>query len=476
MQLKKYVYFYTILLSESLFARPKKTEKTKKNKNKLIKTLLKMSNSNVKPAEGKLGVMVVGLGAVTSTFMTGVLMARKGLAKPVGSMTQYDKIRVGEGADKKYLKYNEIVPIASLNDIVFGAWDVYPANAYESAINAEVLKEKDINPVREELEAIKPLKAAFDHNYAKRLDGNNVKDAKDRWDMVEQLREDIRNFKKEKGVDRVVVLWAASTEVYVPVDEKVHGSLAALEAAMKADDKEHIAPSMCYAYAALSEGCPFIMGAPNTTVDIPAMWELAEKTGMPIAGKDFKTGQTLVKSGFAPIIGTRCLGLSGWFSTNILGNRDGLVLDEPANFRTKEVSKLSTLESNLVPEEQPDLYTNYFHKVRINYYPPRNDNKEGWDNIDIFGWMGYPMQIKINFLCRDSILAAPLCLDLVLLSDLAARAGRHGIQRFLSFFLKSPMHDYTKGEVPVNHLFQQYVMLKNAIREMGGYKADELID
>ena len=420
--------------------------------------------------------MVVGLGAVTSTFMTGVLMARKGLAKPVGSMTQYDKIRVGEGADKKYLKYNEIVPIASLNDIVFGAWDVYPANAYESAINAEVLKEKDINPVREELEAIKPLKAAFDHNYAKRLDGNNVKDAKDRWDMVEQLREDIRNFKKEKGVDRVVVLWAASTEVYVPVDEKVHGSLAALEAAMKADDKEHIAPSMCYAYAALSEGCPFIMGAPNTTVDIPAMWELAEKTGMPIAGKDFKTGQTLVKSGFAPIIGTRCLGLSGWFSTNILGNRDGLVLDEPANFRTKEVSKLSTLESILVPEEQPDLYTNYFHKVRINYYPPRNDNKEGWDNIDIFGWMGYPMQIKINFLCRDSILAAPLCLDLVLLSDLAARAGRHGIQRFLSFFLKSPMHDYTKGEVPVNHLFQQYVMLKNAIREMGGYKADELID
>ncbi len=435
-----------------------------------------MSNSNVKPAEGKLGVMVVGLGAVTSTFMTGVLMARKGLAKPVGSMTQYDKIRVGEGADKKYLKYNEIVPIASLDDIVFGAWDVYPANAYESAMNAEVLKEKDINPVREELEAIKPLKAAFDHNYAKRLDGNNVKDAKDRWDMVEQLREDIRNFKKEKGVDRVVVLWAASTEVYVPVDEKVHGTLAALEAAMKADDKEHIAPSMCYAYAALSEGCPFIMGAPNTTVDIPAMWELAEKTGLPIAGKDFKTGQTLVKSGFAPIIGTRCLGLSGWFSTNILGNRDGLVLDEPANFRTKEVSKLSTLESILVPEEQPDLYTDYFHKVRINYYPPRNDNKEGWDNIDIFGWMGYPMQIKINFLCRDSILAAPLCLDLVLLSDLAARAGRHGIQRFLSFFLKSPMHDYTKGEVPVNHLFQQYVMLKNAIREMGGYKADELID
>ena len=435
-----------------------------------------MSNSNVKPAEGKLGVMVVGLGAVTTTFMTGVLMVRKGLAKPVGSMTQYDKIRVGKGADKKYLKYDEIVPMAKLDDIVFAAWDVYPANAYESAINAEVLKEKDINPVKDELLAIKPLKAAFDKNYAKRLDGDNVKTVKDRWDMTEQIREDIRNFKKESGVNRVVVLWAASTEIYVPVDEKVHGSLAALEAAMKADDKEHIAPSMCYAYAALSEGCPFIMGAPNTTVDIPAMWELSAKTGMPIAGKDFKTGQTLVKSGFAPIIGTRCLGLAGWFSTNILGNRDGLVLDEPANFHTKEVSKLSTLESILVPEEQPDLYTNYYHKVRINYYPPRNDNKEGWDNIDIFGWMGYPMQIKINFLCRDSILAAPLCLDLVLLSDLAARNGRYGIQRFLSFFLKSPMHDYTKNEVPVNHLFQQYVMLKNAIREMGGYPADEPID
>ncbi len=434
-----------------------------------------MSQSIAKPATGKLGVMVVGLGAVTTTFMTGVLMTRKGLAKPVGSMTQYDRIRVGEGEDKKYLKYNEIVPIADLNDIEFAAWDVYPANAYESALNAQVLKREDIEPVRDELIAIKPLPAAFDHNYAKRLDGNNLKQGT-RWELVEQLREDIRRFKAEKNCDRIVVLWAASTEVYVPVDEKCHYTLEALEAAMKADDKEHIAPSMCYAYAALSEGAPFIMGAPNTTVDIPAMWELAEKTHMPIAGKDFKTGQTLVKSGFAPIIGTRCLGLSGWFSTNILGNRDGLVLDEPANFRTKEVSKLSTLESILVPEAQPDLYTNYYHKVRINYYPPRDDNKEGWDNIDIFGWMGYPMQIKINFLCRDSILAAPLCLDLVLLSDLAARAGRYGIQRFLSFFLKSPMHDYTKNEVPVNHLFQQYVMLKNAIREMGGYKADELID
>ena len=435
-----------------------------------------MEKCNVQKADGKLGVLVVGLGAVSTTFMTGVLMARKGLAKPVGSMTQYDKIRVGRGAEKKDLKYDQIVPIASLDDIVFGAWDVYPANAYEAAMNAEVLKEKDIDPVKDELVKIVPMKAAFDKNYAKRLEGDNVKVAKDRWDMTEQIREDIRNFKKENGVSRVVVLWAASTEVYVPVNEVVHYKLADLEAAMKADDKENIAPSMCYAYAALAEGAPFIMGAPNTTVDIPAMWEMAEKTKMPIAGKDFKTGQTLVKSGFAPIIGTRMLGLSGWFSTNILGNRDGLVLDEPANFRTKEVSKLSTLESILVPEEQPDLYTDYYHKVRINYYPPRNDNKEGWDNIDIFGWMGYPMQIKINFLCRDSILAAPLCLDLVLLSDLAARAGRWGTQRFLSFYLKSPQHDYTQNEVPVNHLFQQYVMLKNAIREMGGYEADEEID
>ena len=435
-----------------------------------------MVNSTTKPATGKLGVMVVGLGAVSTTFMTGVFMTRKGLAKPIGSMTQYDKIRVGRGADKKYLPLKDIVSMPTLDDIVFAAWDVYPVNAYESAINAEVLKEKDIEPVKDELIAIKPLKAAFDKKYASRLDGDNVKQCADRWDMTNQIREDIRNFKAETGVDRVVVLWAASTEIYVAPDMKYHGTIEALEAAMKANDTDHIAPSMCYAYAALTEGAPFVMGAPNTTVDIPAMWELAEKTQMPIAGKDFKTGQTLVKSGFAPIIGVRNLGLAGWFSTNILGNRDGLVLDEPANFRTKEVSKLSTLETILKPECQPDLYTDYFHKVRINYYPPRNDNKEGWDNIDIFGWMGYPMQIKINFLCRDSILAAPLCLDLVLLIDLARRAGRYGTQRFLSFFLKSPMHDYTVGEEPVNNLYQQYTMLKNAIREMAGYEADEEID
>ena len=442
-----------------------------------------MKQSNVKPAQGKLGILVVGCGAVSTTFMTGVLMARKGLAKPVGSMTQYDKMRVGRGADAKYLHYSDIVPLAKLDDIVFGCWDVYPQNAYQAAMYAEVLKEKDIEPVRDELEQIVPMKAAFDKNYAKRLDGDNVKAGLTRWQMVEALREDIRTFKTQKGCDRMVVLWAASTEIYVPINEQVHYQLSDLEAAMKADDREHVAPSMCYAYAALTEGAPFIMGAPNTTVDIPAMWQLAEQTKMPIAGKDFKTGQTLVKSGFAPIIGTRCLGLSGWFSTNILGNRDGLVLDEPANFRTKEVSKLSTLETILKPDVQPDLYghgndedTQYYHKVRINYYPPRNDNKEGWDNIDIFGWMGYPMQIKINFLCRDSILAAPLCLDLCLLSDLAARAGRYGTQRFLSFFLKSPMHDYTQGEEAVNNLYQQYTMLKNAIREMGGYEPDEEID
>ena len=439
-----------------------------------------MNQTITKPADGKLGIMVVGCGAVSTTFMTGVLMARKGLAKPVGSMTQYDKIRVGRGHEKQYLPVGEIVPLAPLDDIVFGTWDVYPQNAYQAAVYAEVLKAKDIEPVRDELQQIVPMKAAFDTNYAKRLNGDNVKTVEGkmptRWEMVEMLRDDIRRFKAEKGCQRIVVLWAASTEIYVPVCKDVHYQLADLEQAMKADDREHVAPSMCYAYAALKEGAPFVMGAPNTTVDIPAMWQLAEQTHMPIAGKDFKTGQTLVKSGFAPILAVRNLGLDGWFSTNILGNRDGLVLDDPQNFRTKEVSKLSTLETILKADNQPDLYSDYYHKVRINYYPPRNDSKESWDNIDIFGWMGYPMQIKINFLCRDSILAAPVCLDLCLLTDLAARAGRYGTQQFLSFFLKSPMHDYTTGEEPVNNLFQQYTMLKNAIREMGGYQPDEEID
>ena len=439
-----------------------------------------MKQINVKPAEGKLGIMIVGCGAVATTLMTGVLMARKGLTRLIGSMTQMDKMRVGHGDDKKYLKYYDVVPLAELDDCVFGTWDIYPQNAYRAAMYAQVLQEKDIAPVRNELEKIVPMKAAFDRNYAKRLEGDNVKSVDGamptRWEMVEMLRDDIRQFKAEKGCSRIVVLWAASTEIYVPIDKEVHYSLEKLEQAMRDDDREHIAPSMCYAYAALSEECPFIMGAPNTTVDIPAMWQLAEKMHMPICGKDFKTGQTLVKSGFAPIISTRCLGLDGWFSTNILGNRDGLVLDEPQNFHTKEVSKLSTLETILRGDDQPELYGDYYHKVRINYYPPRNDNKESWDNIDIRGWMGYPMQIKINFLCRDSILAAPVCLDLCLLIDLAQRAGRCGTQRFLSFFLKSPMHDYTQGEQPVNHLYQQYTLLKNALREMGGYEADEEID
>ena len=435
-----------------------------------------MNQVKVSPAEGRLGILVVGCGAVATTFITGVLMARKGLAKPIGSMTQYDRIRVGSGEARQYLKYEEIVPLARLSDLVFGCWDVYPQNAYQAAMYAEVLKASDIEPVRSELEQIVPMPAAFDPNYAKRLTGDHVKPGLTRWQMVEALREDIRRFKAEKGCSRLVVLWAASTEIYVPVDPSVHDHLADLEAAMQTDDRARIAPSMCYAYAALSEGAPFIMGAPNTTVDIPAMWELAERMRMPIAGKDFKTGQTLVKSGFAPIISTRCLGLNGWFSTNILGNRDGLVLDEPENFHTKEVSKLSTLETILDPDSQPELYRDYYHKVRINYYPPRKDNKESWDNIDIFGWMGYPMQVKINFLCRDSILAAPLCLDLCLLIDLAARSGLYGIQRFLSFFMKSPMHDYRAGEQPVNHLYQQYTLLKNALRELGGYPADEPLD
>lgn len=435
-----------------------------------------MKDNNIQAAEGKLGIMIVGNGAVATTFMTGVLMARKGLAKPIGSMTQYDKIRVGSGKDAQYLHYRDIVPLASLDDIVFGTWDVYPQNAFQSAMYCEVLQEKDIMPVKEELEAIVPMPAAFDRNYAKRLDGDNVKQCANRWDMVQQIRKDISTFKAKNNCSRIVVLWAASTEIYVSVNMQVHDTIEHLEQAMKADDRTNIAPSMCYAYASLMEGAPFIMGAPNTTLDIPAMWQLAEKTRMPITGKDFKTGQTLIKSGFSPIISTRCLGLSGWFSTNILGNRDGLVLDEPENFRTKEVSKLSTLNTILREEDQPDLYGDYYHKVRINYYPPRGDNKEGWDNIDIFGWMNYPMQIKINFLCRDSILAAPLCLDLCLLSDLAMRAGRYGIQRFLSFYLKTPMHDYTQNEQPVNNLYQQYTMLKNAIREMGGYEADETLD
>ena len=432
-----------------------------------------MERTNVKPANGKLGIICVGLGAVTSTFMVGTLMARKGLAEPIGSLSQLAKIRVGKGSEKQYKKIKDVVSLASLDDIVFGAWDIFPDNAYESALHAEVLKQKDIDPVKDELVKIKPMKAVFDHNFVKRLNGTNIKEGNNRWELMEQVRADIRNFKAENQCDRIVVIWAASTEIYIPMSDE-HKSLASLEKAMKEDNRQVISPSMCYAYAAIAEGCPFIMGAPNLCLDIPAMWEFSEKMNVPIAGKDFKTGQTMMKTVLAPALKTRMLGLRGWFSTNILGNRDGEVLDDPDNFKTKEVSKLSVIETILDGEEYPELYKDIYHKVRINYYPPRNDDKEGWDNIDIFGWMGYPMQIKVDFLCKDSILAAPLLLDLVLFSDLAKRAGMSGIQTWLSFYLKSPMHDFEHK--PVHDLSEQFAMLKNKLRELGGYEADQEVD
>lgn len=432
-----------------------------------------MEQFNLKPAEGKLGVLCVGLGAVASTFIVGTLMTRKNLTQPIGSLSQLANIRVGKGENKQYKKIKDIVPLASLNDIVFGAWDIFEDNAYESAMHAEVLKEKDINPVKDELVNIKPMKAVFDHNFVKRLNGTHIKEGKSRWDLMEQVREDIRRFKEENNCDRIVVIWAASTEIYVPMSED-HMSIAALEKAMKEDKKEVVPPSICYAYASILEGCPFIMGAPNLCLDIPAMWDLSKQHNVPIAGKDFKTGQTMMKTVLAPALKTRMLGLSGWFSTNILGNRDGEVLDDPDSFKTKEVSKLSVIETILDGEEYPELYKDIYHKVRINYYPPRNDDKEGWDNLDIFGWMGYHMQIKVDFLCKDSILAAPLLLDLVLFSDLAKRAGMSGIQTWLSFYLKSPMHDFEHK--PVHDLSEQFAMLKNQLRLFAGYEADQELD
>ena len=431
----------------------------------------------MKEATGKLAVMSVGLGAVTTTFITGTLMYRKGLTVPGGSVIEMAKIRVGSGATKQYKKIKDIVPVAPMNSLEFAAWDIFEEDAYQAALHADVLKQRDIDPVREELEAIKPLTAAFDKNFVTRLQGDNVKQGT-RWELVEQLRADIRNFKAERGCDRAVVIWAASTEKYIPYNEAVHKNLADLEAAMKANDCENISPSMCYAYAAIAEGAPFVMGAPNLCIDIPAMWDFAKQQNVPIAGKDFKTGQTLMKTVLSPMLRTRCLGLSGWFSTNILGNRDGEVLDAPENFKTKEVSKLGVIDTILKADEQPELYGDIFHKVRINYYPPRGDAKEGWDNLDIFGWMGkdYGMQIKVDFLCRDSILAAPLMLDLVLCADLALRAGWSGIQTWMSFYLKSPMHNYVEKEEPIHDLFQQYILLKNAIRTMGGFEADEELD
>lgn len=431
----------------------------------------------MKEATGKLAVMSVGLGAVTTTFITGTLMYRKGLTVPGGSVIEMAKIRVGRGEAKQYKKIKDIVPVAPMQSLEFAAWDIFEEDAYQAALHADVLKQRDIDPVREELEAIKPLTAAFDKNFVTRLQGDNVKQGT-RWELVEQLRADIRNFKAERSCDRAVVIWAASTEKYIPYNESVHKNLADLEAAMKANDCENISPSMCYAYAAIAEGAPFVMGAPNLCIDIPAMWDFAKQQNVPIAGKDFKTGQTLMKTVLSPMLRTRCLGLSGWFSTNILGNRDGEVLDAPENFKTKEVSKLGVIDTILKADEQPELYGDIFHKVRINYYPPRGDAKEGWDNLDIFGWMGkdYGMQIKVDFLCRDSILAAPLMLDLVLCADLALRAGWSGIQTWMSFYLKSPMHNYVEKEEPIHDLFQQYILLKNAIRTMGGFEADEELD
>ena len=433
-----------------------------------------MNDMKVKPACGKLGVMCVGLGAVTTTAITGVLMSRKGLSRPVGSFACEGIMRVGKGKDKCYKEVKDLVPIAELGDMVFGAWDLYEDNAYEAAVKAAVLKPQDVEPVKDELEAIKPYKALFDKNYASNIDGPNVKVGATRWELTEQLREDIRHFKAANGCDRVVVIWIASTEKFIPRNDEVHGSLKAFEAAMKNNDVANVAPSMCYAYAAMREGCPFVMGAPNLCIDIPAMWELAEEAGVPITGKDFKSGQTMMKTVLAPAFFTRQLGVTGWFSTNILGNRDGMVLDNPENFETKRRSKTSALENILDSDVYPELYSDMYHKVRINYYPPRGDEKESWDNIDIFGWMGYPMTIKVNFLCRDSILAAPLVLDLILFSDLAQRAGEKGIQEFMSFYSKAPMHK--DGEKPVHDLFKQFAMLKNKIRELAGYEADQELD
>lgn len=433
-----------------------------------------MKENRVKPSNGKLGVMCVGLGAVTTTTIAGVLMSRKGLSKPIGSFACEGIMRLGKGSDKIYKEVKHILPIAPLHDIVFGAWDIYEDNGYEAAVKANVLRSSDIDPVKDELTQIQPYKALFDKSYATNIDGPNVKEPATRWEQTEELRKDIRHFKEANNCDRVVVIWIASTEKYIPRDEKVHGSLSSFEAAMKADDKEHIAPSMCYAYAAMREGCPFVMGAPNLCIDIPAMWELANETKMPISGKDFKSGQTMMKTVLAPAFFTRQLGVTGWFSTNILGNRDGIVLDAPENFETKRRSKMSAVENILDSDIYPQLYSDIYHKVRINYYPPRGDEKESWDNIDIFGWMGYPMTIKVNFLCRDSILAAPIALDLILFSDIALRSGLYGIQEFLSFYCKAPMH--ADNEKPVHDLFKQFAMLKNKIRELAGYEADQELD
>ncbi|MDR0538041.1 MAG: inositol-3-phosphate synthase [Tannerellaceae bacterium] len=433
-----------------------------------------MTQIEVKHAKGRLGVLVVGLGgAVSSTFIAGTLSVRKGLGQPIGSLTQLATIRLGKRNENRFPLIKDVVPLAELNDLVFGGWDIFDENVYEAACHAEVLKKEDLDAVKDELAAIRPMKALFDRNFVKRLDGRFVKEGGSRWEQTELLREDIRRFKKENECERIVVMWAASTEVFIE-QSAAHESLAAFEAAMKNNQVDALSPSMCYAYAALAEGAPFIMGAPNLCVDIPAMWELAEIKRAPICGKDYKTGQTLLKTVLAPMLKTRMLGLEGWFSTNILGNRDGEVLDDPGSFKTKEVSKLSVIDTILQPDVYPQLYGNIYHKVRINYYPPRKDNKEGWDNIDIVGWLGYPMQLKVDFLCRDSILAAPLCLDLVLFADLSARCGFYGIQSWLSFYFKSPMHSPDK--VPEHDLFIQHTILKNTLRTIIGEQTIDYLD
>jgi len=419
---------------------------------------------NVKKAEGKLAVLLPGMGAVSTTLMAGVLLANKGLAKPIGSITQTGTIRLGKRTDNRVPRIKDFAPLAKLEDIVFGGWDLFPDSAYEAALHAKVLESKDLDPIKEELSAIKPMKAVFYPEFVKRLHGTHVKTAATKFEMVEQLRADIRNFIKDNGCARAVCVWCGSTEVYLE-QGPVHQSIAAFEKGLH-DNDPNIANSMMYAWACLKEGVPFANGAPNLTIDFPAALELARETQTPICGKDFKTGQTFMKTLLAPGLKARGLGVRGWFSTNILGNRDGEVLDEPGSFRSKEVSKLGALESIFQPELNPELYGELYHKVRIEYYPPRGDAKEGWDNIDIFGWLGYPMQIKIDFLCRDSILAAPLVLDLALFGDLSKRAGFRGVQEWLSFYFKSPQT--AEGLYPEHDVFIQSMKLKNTLRWMMG--------
>ncbi len=418
----------------------------------------------IEPPRGKLGVMLPGLGAVATTFIAGVYAIRKGISKPIGSLSQMGTVRLGKRTEKRVPKIKDFVELAGLDDLVFGGWDIFDDNVYLAARKAGVLNKDLLDEVRFDLEEIKPWKAVFDQGFVKKLSGDNVKEAPTKFELAQLLMEDIRNFKEIHGLDRLVMIWCASTEVFLEPDA-VHQTLGAFEQAMK-DNHPAIAPSMIYAYAAIASGVPFANGAPNLTVDIPALIEYAREKKVPIAGKDFKTGQTLMKTILAPGLKARLIGLNGWFSTNILGNRDGEVLDDPESFKTKEESKLSVLEHILQPELYPDLYEDFYHKVRINYYPPRGDNKEGWDNLDIFGWLGYPMQIKIDFLCRDSILAAPIVLDLILFLDLAQRSGMKGIQEWLSFYFKSP---HCAPELyPEHDLFIQLMKLKNTLRYLKG--------